>query len=77
MKLAVSTFKFGLPWDNNGIYNDLNRRAPRTFKDLLARLDEFPRDDDRAVNMLNSNRDKGNDRKVKGSGNKNKRDGQE
>lgn len=35
MKFAISTFKYGLPWDHYGIYNDLMRRPQKTFNDLL------------------------------------------
>ncbi|KAM7503881.1 hypothetical protein LguiB_002785 [Lonicera macranthoides] len=50
-----NTFKFGLPWDSNGVYNDLNRRPPRTFDDILARINEFSRaeDNDQAANFKN------------------------
>lgn len=64
LKFTVGTFKFGLPWDSNDIYNDL----PRTFDDLLARVDEFSKvdDDDRAAIRLNVKRDRGNDRRKQG-----------
>lgn len=69
LRFVVNTFKFGLQWDNNGIYNDLARRPPRTFDDLLTRVDEFSRveDDDRVANRSNAKRDKGNDKKEEGS----------
>ena len=53
LRFAVSTLKIGLPWDGNGIYNDLTRHQPKSFDDLLTRIDEFSRvdDDDRAANM--------------------------
>lgn len=60
MKFAISTFKFGLPWDSNGIYNDLTKRPPKFFNDLLTRVDEFSRvkDDDRAANRSNFKRER-------------------
>lgn len=72
-------FKFGLLWDNNGIYNDLTRRSPKTFDDLLTRVDGFSRveDDDRATNRKNPKRKRGNDRRKDGNGKKNKRDNRE
>lgn len=30
LKFAISTLKYGLPWDRDGIYNDLTRR-PQDF----------------------------------------------
>ena len=62
LRFAVSTFKFGLPWDNNNIYNDLTRRPPKGFDDLLARIDEISRveDNDRVANRSNLKRDRGN-----------------
>lgn len=73
MKFAVSTFKFGLPWDNTGTYNDLTRRPPRTFNDLLARVDEFSmvEDNDQAANRTNFKRDRRNDMREEGNGKKN------
>ena len=76
MRFAVSTFKFGLPWDSNSIYNDLTRRPPKSFDGLLARIDEFSRveDDDRAINRSSFKRDRGNDRKDEGNDKKNRRE---
>lgn len=70
MKFALSTFKFGLSWDSNSIYNDLTKRPSRTFDVLLARVDEFSRDedDDRAVNRSNFKRNRWNDRREEGLG---------
>ena len=60
LRFAVSTFKFGLPWDNNDIYNDLTRRPPKSFDNLLTRIDEFSKveDGDRAANRSNFKRDR-------------------
>lgn len=42
-RTTISPFKFGLPWDSNGIYNDLMHNPPKTFNDFLSRVDEFSR----------------------------------
>ena len=58
LKFTVSAFKFGMSCDDIGIYNDHTRHPPKTFNDLLARIDEFLRveDDDRTANMSNFKR---------------------
>lgn len=54
-EFAISTFKYRLPWNRDGIYIDLTIRPPKTFDDLLTRIDEFARieDSDLAINTDN------------------------
>lgn len=61
-----------LPWDRDGIYNDPTIRPPKTFDDLLSRIDEFAKvkDDDLAANRAEYKRDRGNDKKQEGSSKK-------
>ncbi|KAM7502432.1 hypothetical protein LguiB_001336 [Lonicera macranthoides] len=78
-RFALSTFKFGLPYDGNGIYNDLTRRPPKTFNDLLARVDEFSRveDDDKAMSKqqgFKRDRNVNDDRKDDNHDKKNRRE---
>lgn len=79
IKFASRTFKFGFPWDSNGIYNVFTRRTPRTFDDLLARINEFSRveDDDQTANRSNFKRDRGNGKREGGNGKKNIKDDRE
>jgi len=79
LRFTVSTFKFGLPWDANGIYNDLTRRPPKTFDDLLARVDEFSRveDDDQDSNRVNFKMEGAGEKRDDDNGKKNKKDSQD
>lgn len=43
MRFALNNFKYGLPKNNNGIYNPLTRVPPYTFGDLLQRINEYVR----------------------------------
>lgn len=40
MRFALSTFKYSLPKDNNGIYNSLTKVPPYTFDELLSRVED-------------------------------------
>ena len=62
-------------WDRDGIYNDLMRRPPKDFDDLLSRIDEFARveDDELAANRVEYKRERGNDRNREDSSKKNKK----
>lgn len=42
----MNTFKYGLPGDNNGIYNSLTRVLPYTFDELLSKANGFSRVED-------------------------------
>lgn len=76
MEFPISTFKYGLPWDRDGIYNDLTRRTPKNFDYFLSRIYEFARveDDDLVANRVEYKREikRINARKYKGSSKKNK-----
>ena len=37
----LKTFKYGLPKNNNGIYNSLMRVQPFTFDELLSMVNEY------------------------------------
>lgn len=62
--------------DCDGIYNVLTRRPPKTFDDLLAKINEFARveDDYSTSNMANYKGDRGNNKRQKGSSKKNKKE---
>ena len=45
----MNTFKYGLPKDNNGIYNSLTRVSPFTFDELLSWVNEYARVEDDEV----------------------------
>ena len=41
LKFALNTFKSGLSYDKDVIYNSLTRLPPHTFDQLLARVNEY------------------------------------
>ena len=52
-----------MPWVRDGIYEDLKRRPPKTFDDLLSRIDKFARveDDDLTANKDEYKKERVND----------------
>lgn len=75
MKFAHNTFKYGLPKDNNGIYNSLTRVPLYTFDELLSRVNEYARmeDDKMATSGVAEERRGGNGGNGSGKFDKSKR----
>ena len=70
MKFALNTFKYGLPRDNNGIYNSFTRVPPYTFDELLSRVNDFIRvDDDEIAAFGYAKQKRGNGEHNGGNGN--------